>query len=58
MEEYAECLEDIKIREDKCDVVLSRDEMKVLRKYIGKIKWLTANTLPDLAIHAFQLAKK
>jgi len=37
MEEYAECLEDIHIREDIFNEKLSRDEMKIWRKYIGKV---------------------
>ena len=32
--------------------------MKVLRKYVGKLNWLAANTGPDIAIHALELAKK
>ena len=32
--------------------------MKVLRKYVGKLDWLTANTRPDIAIYALELAKK
>ena len=58
MKEYAECLEEIEIGEDKSDEKLSRDEMKTLRKYGGKINWLAANIRPDLAIHALELTKK
>ena len=32
--------------------------MRVLRKYVGKLSWLAANTRPDLAIYALDLAKK
>ena len=32
--------------------------MKVLRKYVGKLSWVAANTRPDLAIYSLELAKK
>ena len=35
-----------------------REELKVLRKYGGKLNWLAMNTRPDLAINALELAKK
>ena len=38
--------------------MLTKDELKVLRKYIGKLNWLAANTRPDKAIYALDLAKK
>ena len=37
---------------------MTRDEVKVLRKYIGKLSWLVANTRPDLAIYVLELAKR
>ena len=37
---------------------MTKDELKVLRKYIGKLNWLAANTRPDKAIYALDLAKK
>ena len=37
MEDYAESLEEIEIREDKSDETLTRDELKVLQKYVGKL---------------------
>ena len=52
MDEYAESLEEIKIREGKTNEELNRDEMKVLRKYVGKFNWLSTNTRPNIAIHA------
>jgi hypothetical protein len=58
MKDYAKSLEEIKIREDRSDENLTREEMKVLRKYVGKLNWLAANTRPDIAIHALELAKK
>ena len=51
-------MDEIEVREDKSDERLMREEMKVLRKYVGKLNWLAANTRPDLAIHALELAKK
>ena len=38
--------------------MLTKYELKVLRKYIGKLNWLAANTRPDKAIYALDLAKK
>ena len=38
--------------------MLTKDELKVLRKYIGKLNWLAANTRPDKAIYALDMAKK
>merc|ERR1712237_194532 len=58
MEEYADSLEDILIREDKSSEPLDRDEMRTLRKYVGKLSWLASNARPDLAIYALNLAKK
>merc|ERR1712105_43727 len=58
MDDYAASLEDIAVREDKSDEKLAREEMRVLRKYVGKLSWLAANTRPDLSIYALDLAKK
>ena len=58
MEEYAESLEDILIREDKASEPLDKDELRTLRKYVGKLSWLAANARPDLAVYALNLAKK
>ena len=52
MEDYAKSLEEIQIRDAKADETLTRDELKVLRKYIGKLSWLATNTRPDLTIYA------
>ena len=46
------------MREDVSNEKLIRDEMRVLRKYVGKLSWLAANTRPDLSIYALDLAKK
>ena len=51
-------LQEITIREDKSDEELTRDELKILQKYVGKLNWLAANTRPDIAIYALNLAKK
>ena len=32
--------------------------MKLLRKYVGKLNWLTENTRPDLAIWSLNLLKQ
>ena len=46
------------MRDAKADKVLTRDELKLYRKYVGKLNWLAANVRPDLAIYALELAKK
>ena len=58
MEDYAKSLEEIQIRDAKADEPLTREELKVFRKFVGKLNWLVANTRPDLAIYAFELAKR
>ena len=46
------------IRDAKADEILTRDELNVLRMFVGKLNWLAANTRPDLAIYALELAKR
>ena len=58
MEDYARSLEDIMVRDAKADETLTRDELKVFRKFVGKLNWLAANVRLDLAIYALELAKK
>ena len=58
MQAYAKSLEEIQIRDAKADETLTRDELKVLRKFVGKLNWLAANTRPDLAIYVLELAKR
>ena len=58
MEDYAKSLEEVQIRDAKANDALTRDEFKVLMKFVGKLNWLAANTRPDLAIYALKLAKK
>ena len=53
MNDYAASLEDVEIREDKSDDKLTREEMRVLRKYVCKLSWLATNTRPDLAIYVW-----
>ena len=58
MEDYAKSLEEIQIRDAKADEPLTREELKVFRKFVGKLNWLAANTRLDLAIYALELAKR
>jgi hypothetical protein len=58
MEDYSKSLEAIKIREGRPDEKLTREEMKVLRKFVGKLNWLASNTRPDISIYALDLAKR
>ena len=58
MEDYAKSLEEIQIREAKADELLTREELKLFRKYVGKLNWLAANTRPDLAIYTLDMANK
>ena len=52
MEDYAKSLEEIQIRKAKADETLTREDLKVYRKFVGKLIWLAANTRPDLVIYA------
>ena len=58
MEDYAESLEEIEIREDRSDEMLTREELKLLRKYVGKFNWLATITRPDIEFFALDLAKR
>ena len=59
MEDYANSIEEIKdIRKAKSDDPLTKLELKVYRKYTGKIGWLAASTRPDLSITALQMSMK
>ena len=40
MDEHAESFEENTIREGKSDEELTRDELKLLWKYVGKLNWL------------------
>ncbi len=58
MDIYAKSLEKIEIRKGLPDDPLTEIEMKVYRKYVGKLLWLAINTRPDLAIHVLNSARK
>jgi len=58
MEDYTKSLEEIQIREVKADETLTKEKLKVFRKFVGKLNWLGANTRPDLAIFALELPKR
>ena len=58
MEEYAKSLEKVEIRKGMPDEPLTETEMKMYRKYVGKLSWLASNMRPDLAIHVLNSARK
>ena len=59
IEDYAYSIEEIKeIRKEKKEEPLTKTELKVYRKYTGKLNWLAENTRPDLAIWALNMSKK
>ena len=59
MEDYANSIEEIKeIRKEKKEEPLTKTELKVYRKYTGKLNWLAENTRPDLSIWALNMSKK
>ena len=58
MEDYAKSLGKVEIRKGLPDDPLTEVEMKVYRKYVGKLSWLASNTRPDLAIHVLNSARK
>ena len=52
MDKYSDSLEEIKIREGKSDEELTRDELKVLRKYVGNLTgWQQAQDQTSLYMH-------
>ena len=58
MENYAKSLDKIEIRKEMPDEPLTEVEMKIFRKYVGKLSWLASNTRLDLAIHVLKSARK
>ena len=42
MEDYTKSLEQIQIREAKADETLTKQDLKVFRKFVGKLNWLAA----------------
>ena len=60
MEEYSNSLQNITEiwkMEDRNDP-LTKEEMKLYRKMMGKIAWLANSTRPDLFYQALQMSKK
>jgi hypothetical protein len=59
MEDYTASIEKIEdIRKVKGDEELTKIEMKVYQKFVGKLAWLAANTRPDLSVMALLMSKK
>ena len=58
MEEYAKSLEMIEVRKGLPGELLTDVEMKVYRKYVGKLTWLASNTRPDLEVNVMESAQK
>jgi hypothetical protein len=59
MEDYANSMEKIEnIRTAKADDLLTRTELKVFRKYTGKLSWLAANTRLDLAFMTLAMSRR
>ena len=50
MEEYAKSLEKLEIIKGSSEEELSETELRIYKKYIGKLKWLVSNMRPDLAV--------
>ena len=57
MEDYAKSLGKVEIRKGLSDDPLTEVEMKVYRKYVGKLSWLASNTRLDLAIHVLTVPR-
>ena len=59
MEDYAQSIDEIKeIRRVKKDTPLTKSELKLFRKCVGKLNWLAENTRPDLSIWSLNLSKR
>ena len=59
MEDYASSIEEMQdIRKAKPEDPLTKQELKVYRKYAGKISWLATNTRPDLSVTALLMSMK
>ena len=59
MKDYADSIDYIdSFRNGKPDDRLTYIELKLYRKYTGKLSWLAANTRPDLAVVALQMSIK
>ena len=58
MADYAGSMQEItELRRAKKDELLTKSELKLYRKFVGKLNWLAENTRPDLAIWALNLSK-
>ena len=58
MEEYAKSLEKLEIIRGSSEEELTETELRIYKKYIGKLKWLVSNMRPDLAVYVIKSAKK
>jgi hypothetical protein len=59
MNDYADSLENVEnIREAGNDELLTKLELKVYRKMVGKIAWLSQNCRPDIAFVALDLSRR
>ena len=59
MDDYAASIEKIKeIRNVKKEEPLTKTELKLYRKYTGKVNWLAENTQPDLSVWALNMSKR
>ena len=58
MEEYAKSLEKLEIRKVSSEEKLTEAQLKVFRKYKGKLNWLSSDTTPDLAVYVIESARK
>ena len=59
MEDYADTIKKIPVfRQDVATSKLNEVEMKMFRKYVGKVLWLAENVRPDLAYMALEMSQK
>ena len=58
MEDYADSLTEVKIRNVKKTELLDKIEMKQLRKITGKVNWLAENCRPDLCYSGLKLSTR
>ena len=58
MEEYAKSMEKLVIRKVSSEEKLTEAQLKVFKKYKGKLNWLPSDTTPDLAVYVIESARK
>ena len=58
MEDYADSLTEVEIRNVKKTEMLDKNEMKQLRKITGKVNWLAENCRPDLCYSGLKLSTR